>query len=387
MAGEYNLTHVLRILYAWRKRFLWVLAVVGIVTIVILLLLPNYYRAQTTFYAASEDLFKPQKIFGTGNGEMYFYGSSDDINRLLTIGASNDFLDTLITLFDLYNVYKIDSTDEQAEYKVRKVFFKHYDILRTKYDAIEISVEDTDPVRAAEMANTSRHHIQERAARMIKDSQKKLIDSYARSISEKEKLLKTLGDSLANYQYAVGIYDPEAQAEYLSTQVVELESKRIKTVAELESFRKASAFSGKRDTIAKLEATIQGIDAVLEILNNPEGTAKLNLKQFSQARSNVSVMNDAYAKAINQMSLDKENLKKYQSAYEMDVPVIHILSEAEVPVKKHKPRRTLILLTVIAVTAIFCIVAILLLESSKQIEWRSIPGRVDSTKSTSVKDQ
>lgn len=387
MAEEYNLTHVLRILYAWRKRFLWVLAAVSIVTIVILLLLPNYYRAQTTFYAASEDLFKPQKIFGTGNGEMYFYGSSDDINRLLTIGASNNFLDTLITLFDLYSVYNVDSTDVQAEYKVRKIFFNHYDILRTKYDAIEISMEDTNPVRAAEMANTSRHQIQERAARMIKDSQKKLIDSYAKSISEKEKLLKVLGDSLANYQYAVGIYDPEAQAEYLSTQVVELESKRIKTEAELESFRKSRTFSGKRDTIAKLEATIQGIDAVLNILNNPVGTAKLNLKQFSQSRSNVSVMNDAYAKAINQLSIDKENLKKYQSAYEMEVPVIHILSEAEVPVKKYRPRRSLILLTVLAVTSIFCIIAILLIESSKQIEWRSISGSVESIKNPSGKDQ
>lgn len=372
MAQEYNLSNVLNILYRRRKLLLAFVGGVTLITIIVLLLIPNYYQGKTIFYAASEDLFKPQKIFGTSTTEMYFYGSSEDINRILTIGNSQEFVDSIAEKFDLYQHYGISREDAEASHKLRKKFFKHFNLLRTKYDALELTVEDRDPMLAASMANSARQHIQNVVSKMIKDSQKKLIDSYESSNQNKEHQLNVLLDSMASFQNQSGIYDPKAQAEFLSTHLVSLESKLAQARGKLKGYEDYRGAGWAQDSIRKLRGVIQGVEAELEMLTDSAGVTGTNLNRFNQDRAKVMVLEDVYMKATNQLSLDKEMLKKYQSAYGMDIPAVHILTRAEVPVVKSRPIRSLILLTVIVIAIIFSVIAILLLESYRNFDWKAV---------------
>ena len=134
---------------------MYISAGVFVVSCLLSLLLKNYYQGKTVFYAASQDLFKPEKVFGGGTTEMYYYGSGEDIDRILTVGNSHVVLDFLIDSFDLWKVYKIKPGTPKAKFKMRKAFRENYNILLTKQDALELTVEDTDPARAAAMKSES----------------------------------------------------------------------------------------------------------------------------------------------------------------------------------------------------------------------------------------
>ena len=175
-----NLLPVLGTLYPWRRRILMITAAAFVISAIGSLFLKNYYQGKTVFYAASQDLFKPEKVFGGGTTEMYYYGSGEDVDRILTVGNSHSVVDFLIDSFDLWKVYKIKPGTPKAKYKMRKAFRENYNILLTKQDALELTVEDKDPERAAAMANAATHLIDQEVKSIIKNSQIALASSYQR---------------------------------------------------------------------------------------------------------------------------------------------------------------------------------------------------------------
>src|SRR3989337_3348731 len=144
-----TLIPILGTLYPWRRRIIQITAAAFLLSVIATLLMKNYYQGKTIFYAASQDLFKPEKVFGAGTQEMYYYGSGEDVDRILTVGNSNEVLDYMIDSFDLWTVYKIKPGTPKARFKMRKALRENYNILLTKQDALELTVEDTDPERAA----------------------------------------------------------------------------------------------------------------------------------------------------------------------------------------------------------------------------------------------
>lgn len=99
---DYSFVSLIRTLHAWRKPILFISAGSALIAIVASLLMPVYYKASTVFYAASQDLFKPQKVFGYLQSDMYYYGGSEDIERLLTAAYSHEVVGHLVDEFDLY---------------------------------------------------------------------------------------------------------------------------------------------------------------------------------------------------------------------------------------------------------------------------------------------
>ena len=100
-----HIRDAIRIIWGKRKTILQWTALVFICSALLSLLLKNYYQATTTFYPASLDLSKPDQLFGHSTHEMDFYGSSQDLDRLLTICHSNEIKDQLVRNFNLYQHY------------------------------------------------------------------------------------------------------------------------------------------------------------------------------------------------------------------------------------------------------------------------------------------
>ena len=173
MEQRENLLDVLKILFKWLRPIAYLCIGVGIGTTAISLLLDNYYESTTTFYASSIDQAKPGQIFGTSSRDLEFYGNDRDNDRLLTIAESNGLVDYMVRTFDLYTHYDIDSTKERAPFNVRQKFNKYYTVIKTKREAIELSIEDTDKELAAEMVNAARNKIDELAIVIVENVLKK----------------------------------------------------------------------------------------------------------------------------------------------------------------------------------------------------------------------
>ena len=365
---DYSLLSIIKVLHKWRKFILYGTAGIAVLSIVISLVIPVYYEATTTFYAASEDLFKPKKAFGYGDNDVEFYGTSEDIQRVLTVSRSNDVIDFLIDSFDLYTHYDVDPAKPKAEYYVREKLMKHYTVMRTKYDAIELTVEDRQPEISAAIANVAREKIQQTLSAIIKDSQGKVIESYHRSIDEKLTVLQSIQDSLKAAQVRYGIFDPESQTEYLSTLVTSTETKLIGERARLESFEKSGR---NRETRDSLQANIAGYERMLDLLNGRDSTitSNYNVERFSSAKGMIEVLTDEYTKATNNVNFDKELLKTLESAKNMNVPAIHVLEVAKVPVIKSRPRRSLLVMGSTIIAFVFLSMSVLFIESYRHLDW------------------
>jgi tyrosine-protein kinase Etk/Wzc len=265
MENQDSLLGVIRTLVKWRKPIIVTTLIAAVGSSIIVLLIPVFFQATTIFYAASPDLSMPERIFGTTNQAMEYYGKDEDIDRIMTIAKSGELAEYLIRTYGLYGHYDIDTTDAKAPYWVREKLDKLYNVQKTKYDAIELSVEDTDPELSARIANDARRKIDEIAQRLIKNSQLEVLKTYESSIAEKQSLLDALSDSLQIIRSRYEVFNTKTQSEILSNMLARAEARFSAAQA-----RKA-VFDGRtgvpRDSILFLNAAIAGSSEEVKVLN------------------------------------------------------------------------------------------------------------------------
>jgi len=363
-----SLLPVLGTFYPWRRHIVYITAGAFVLSALLSLLLSNYYQGKTVFYAASQDLFKPEKVFGGGTTEMYYYGSGEDIDRIFTVGNSHNVVDFIIDSFDLWTVYKIKPGTSKAKYKMRKAFRENYKIMLTKQDALELTVEDTDPERAAAMANVATNFIDYQVKSIIKNSQIALASSYQKSINSKEKLMQGNLDTLIHYRETSGIYDPRGQTEILATRVTEVTNAVEREKASLESLKKSSSRK-IQDSIEIVQARIIGYERELSILNGDDPNSNYSLKNFNNNKGKVELLESRYYRSYEQIGYDLEKLKLYNAAIDIDVPALHVIETAEVPLYKSRPRRSVLVIACTIAAFLFSLAAILAIESYRHFDW------------------
>ncbi len=374
MAGTRDtLLPILGTLYPWRRRIIYVTLAAFVLSILFSLLMKNHYQGKTVFYAASQDLFKPEKVFGNAQQEMYYFGSGEDIDRILTVGNSNEVIDFLIDSFDLWHVYKIKSGSPKTHFKMRNALRENYNILLTKQDALELTIEDIDPQRAANMANAARHRIDGLVRSIIKNSQIALSISYQRSIHSKEAIMQATLDSLVYHRWKSGIYDSKGQTEILATRITEITNTVEREKASLQALKSIPNLSPKlRDSLQLIQARIAGHDKELNLLNSSDTGALYSLKNFNIAKGKVEVLESRYERSYEQIGYDLEKLKMYNAAIDIDVSALHLIETAEVPLYKSRPKRSLIVLACTMAAFLFSIGAVLVIESYRQMDWKEM---------------
>ncbi len=366
-----NLLGVFQTIYRWRKtiRNVCLLALAG--SIAGTLLLDTYYQATTIFYPASPQLANPELMFGNTGQVTDYYGSDRDLDRMTEISTSKELEDFMVARFRLYEHYDIDSSAKQGPHKVRKRFRALYSAQKNKNDAIEISIEDTDPKMAAEMANAARNKVNEIGQRLIKESQSKLLAAFENNITRKKTELELLGDSLRRTQAYFGIYDPVAQGEQLSQQLATAESEIARGRAKLDVLEKN--LSIPRDTIAYIRANLVSYERQRQQLmsSSPDGQ-NITIKRFNEGFPQVSVLQDLHFQSRKQLSYDLERYNQIKAAFDTDIPALLVVESAEVPLVKSRPTRSLIVLAVLLAAFFFTVLAVLLADAYKDLRWSEI---------------
>lgn len=361
MENKENLLEVLKTLFRWKKAILWTCFLAGLGSILLSLTLSNYYQSSTLFYAASEELSKPAKV-GREATNRYYYGSDADIDRIFSIANSSELVEHMIKKFDLYKHYEIDTSNIKAPFRVQKEFLGLYEVIKNKYDAIELSIEDKDPKIAAQMANAAREKINQISQSLIKNTQKKEIEDKKKSILEKEKTIITIGDSLRNLRESYRIYS-YTQSETLTELLAGAEAGLAKEKARKKSMELSSYIP--KDTIAYVEALVSGLENEVENL-------KAQVNQFNSGTSQVDGLERLRMESTDQLNLDKERLIQLQYAYESDYTALIVIEEARTPILKSRPKRSYIVVGAVFVAFLMSIIGVLVLEAYKDVNWREI---------------
>ena len=298
---------------------------------------------------------------------MSYYGTGLDVDRLMTIGFSNELAEFLIDSFDLFQHYKIDTADVRAEYKIKMRLSSMYELVKTKYDAIELSIEDKDKDVVAEMANAARSKINELAQKVIKNSQRQVITAYKSSLDEKRSQLNTLSDSLRATRSRYGIFNTASQAEALASIVSRTESSLVR---ESERLRVLKAMRGvPRDTIAYLSARVSGLEKELKSLTTDDGSSRFNMTNFNKGKETVDLLTQSYEQISKQVSYDQVRLEQIQTAFDTDITTVHLVEQAKDPVIKSRPKRSMLVLGVGFVAFVLSCLFFIVLASWKDSNW------------------
>ena len=123
-----HLVEVLHLLYQKRKYIIWTCLIATLVAVVCSLVMPNYYQASTTFYAASPDLALPAPV-GSLERKQEYYGTDNDLDRLFSLANSHVVSGYLIEKYDLYKHYDIDPEGTKAKFKIQEKFNKYFNTI------------------------------------------------------------------------------------------------------------------------------------------------------------------------------------------------------------------------------------------------------------------
>jgi len=368
MNDQNSFVGLIKVLWKWKAYIILACVLVGIISIIASLSLDNYYRASTIFYPASQENFKPEKVFG--EGVEYFYGGREDLDRMLTIAQSSEVKDHLIDSLNLYEHYDIDPEGALAALKVRKKLASLMTVSKTKYGAVEIAVEDTDPKVASIMANSARIKTDQIVQRVFKTQLLNTMKTIQQDLATKEALVTGLEDSVQFLRTKYGIYDAAGQAEVLSTLVLEAKSKLARERARVDDLRKNSTLS--RDTIRILQAGVRGLEKEIESLTSSDESTSFNLGSLNSGRERIGSISQRIGIESTQLSYQKLKLAQYQIFTDYDAKATFTVEEASVPYEKSRPRRSILVVGSVLAAFLFSIIAVLIIDRFRNINWESV---------------
>lgn len=358
---DYSLQDILKVLAKNKKYILYTTIGAAILSAIISLLMPVYYKSLTSFYAASPDLGLPN-VIGVTELPRDVYGTDYDIDRLLSLAESDDVYGHLISKFDLYNHYDIDPSKVKAPYTIREELKDLYKVLKTKLGAIELTVEDKDPIFAANMANEARERINFLSQNLMKESQNATLGSYKANLASQNASVNAISDSIKFYRQKYNIINTESQGEVYSELLAKANASNESNKAALQYFKESR---GSRDSIRKYTILSATSSKKLAALNG-------EMKIFNSGSSKVEQLVIEYERLINQFALDKQREKLLQSAYSAPFKALHVVEVASPPVIKSKPLRSLIVIASTFLAFILSSAFVLLKSNMSGWNWREL---------------
>jgi tyrosine-protein kinase Etk/Wzc len=160
-----------------------------------------------------------------------------------------------------------------------------------------------------------------------------------------------------------GIYNISAQTELLPAQLSSAEAKYIRENGRLVALKDTPGIP--RDTIRMIEAKVKGIAQELRSI-------QMKMDTFNRGLPMVGVVEKQYLEANQSLSEDRERLKQILATYKSDASAIMLVEEAQVPVIKSRPQRSIIVIAAVAIALIFGLVGIMLFETYRDINWKEI---------------
>lgn len=197
MSHTLDIVEIIKLLLKKKKILIWAGIIAIIVSVLVSLVLPNYYESTVTFYPSDPKMTDRSLLF---QSEMNFagntFGDKLDADRLISIGKSGQIVTYCVQEFDLYKHFDIDPNAKYAHFKMNERFSKNYTIQKNEYGAVEVHVLDQNPDLAAKMANSIVKKIDEIHTGMVSSNKQEIVKLFESESTKKKKDLEYLQDSL-----------------------------------------------------------------------------------------------------------------------------------------------------------------------------------------------
>ncbi len=195
-----SLNELLKIIWS-NFRLLLLIAVLTIIgAAIVAMLLPVYYESTTTIFAVKLAQ-APVNETAFRRGNISDFGETGEAEQALEILNSNTLIERVVDKFDLYKHYEIKRDQPSARSFVFKAFEGNVNIKRTKFNSIQITVKDKDPVMAADIANSIANYLDTLKYQIVLTRANELIHNLEVQRDKQQLIIDSLKkqmDSLTN---------------------------------------------------------------------------------------------------------------------------------------------------------------------------------------------
>jgi capsular polysaccharide biosynthesis protein len=220
--NTFSSKYLCRLLAEYRKSILIILLVAACLAVLFSspMFITPLYKSTVILYPTSSNSISKVLISTTSQSknDIMNFGESEQTEQMLQVLNSNRIRDKVMERFHLMEHYGIKPDSKYPYTKLNKLYDNRIKFRRTEYNAVKITVLDSDAELAAKMANdiaelfdTTMNAMQKEVA--VKAFQ--LVETEYNSLCAE---MARLEDSL-NTLRKLGVFDYEAQAEMLSQQL------------------------------------------------------------------------------------------------------------------------------------------------------------------------
>lgn len=327
----------------WKnKKFIMAFNIsIVIVTIIISLLLPKWYKSDATIYIKSDE---ENSLFGASmlQGLPLSIGSTQSETILMlnqALVSSRSFMDKIIYKFDLDNVYNTKFREDTYKKLSNNLVFR--DNEDRTFTIIGYYKEN--PQIAADMVNYTVSILKELNIEINQKSAAEYREFIEKSYNDSKKHLFRLEDSLRNFQVKTGIVQLEDQVRVLIEQLSEFEAQKIQLELERDFLKKNYSKKSKQvkalnNHIAVLQAKINDLKRSNRYTNIP--FEKIADEGLQYVRIYREVMIGEKLLEILLPQLEKSKIDEHKNVTDLIVIDNAVPSE-----KKTKPKRAVIVIT------------------------------------------
>lgn len=364
---SFNLLEIISAVWKWRKMILILMLVVTLGSIIISLLMPNYYTATATIMPANED----KDLFGNDTKNNGLYGDEDAVDRTIIFANSTELVNYMIREYHLAKRYRINTSTPKGESKVAKRFRKLYNVKKNEYSGIELSMQDTDPDSSAVMLTDAIHKLE----RLYKDAtainKSGYLKTYESTLADKRKELASMRDSLVSLRRRYNIFDVEKQGEYLASTLVSTQTQLAESQAKLNAFLRSG---GRRDSIIVLTARVEGLKSKLALLNSQSDSlnGSMSLKTYNEGKEKVLFYETQIERLNEDIGETNVNYSQFKTQAKTKANSIIVLEPVQIPKVKSSPVRSLIVIAAAVLAFILGLLAALVLELNKRVDWKQV---------------
>ena len=322
--------------YLWKKRkiIFWITILGAVVSIVVSLMMPNYYKAQAVIFPTNFLSPQTNSLQRNTNQEMdpMLIGDEDDLEKTIQILHSDYIFNTIVKKYNLAKHYGISPDDKHFEHKLQKAFYGNITFKKTQYQAAVISVVDIDPQIATSIANDICNLVDTVVFQIQKERAKKVYEGTKLAFDEAQKEYLTFKDTLQRLNKK-GLFDYKGQIERLT--------------------------EGYAEGYANNTISVRG-----------EVFFKKEFEKFSQYGSDLLLLQYKIDEISKDIEILRESMIQAKTNLENPLPHKYIVTKASVPDKKAYPKRSFIVVFSTIGAFIFAVALILFLDFYKELRNR-----------------
>jgi len=367
------------LILGWRPLILRVTLAAAVISVVASLLMPNWYAAEATFLPPQEaesggSLARVFSQMGMDFGGGGLVSSTPAADLMLGILKSRLIRGQVVDRFDLVNVYEADSRDHAIGN-----LGDHLRVSTTSEGLVEVWVEDLDARRAAGMANAFVEFLDGYNRRTSVEKAGRTRELVGSIIEENRQRLDDAAARLREFQEEHEAIEISEQTRVTVEAIAQLESERARLEIErglLEGFSSPEQMEWKT-----LDARVREVEQKIAELRFGRGESAGDGGGVLLPLSDIPGLGLELADLTREVMVHERVLEFLTSQYEeariqesRDMEVIHVLDAASPPLKKFRPRRSVIVMLSVILALIGSIGVAFAAEGLLEYAAKSPPG-------------